>query len=171
MSENTPTRLPRAFVRISVCPVCGYSLQDLAVDANCPECGAVIDRYLYTSVEMQNAVAITRTWCTLGSIAWGILGFVFWFLSMAMLNVNAYYFPGTVGVLSYVAVWAQSVWVLVPIVLSIRWWRRARPLIYKVAITREPQLVRPLSAAVVLNFVGILLLCGGCLLGILGSAS
>ena len=126
MTPPPPARIPAAFIRVSRCPICAYSLKDLADDADCPECGSTIDRDLYTSPQMQDAVAATKTWCTMGIIAWGICAVGYWLLSMAMLNVSNYYFPGSVGTSDYVGVWLQTGIVIAPIAISCRWWRDAR---------------------------------------------
>jgi hypothetical protein len=57
-------------VRVSKCPMCRYSLRDLADDAPCPECGEVIDRVLLRSPNFTGPVSETRYWCTLGTVGW-----------------------------------------------------------------------------------------------------
>ena len=170
MTHHTPSRLPTAFVRVSKCPICRYSLKDLSNDADCPECGHDIDRDLYTSVEMQNAVAVTRTWCTLGIIAWCICGLGYWALNSAQLHTMNYYIPGSSGPLEYTSVWLKACIAIAPVVVSYSWGRNARRLIYRAAVKREPHRVTTLRKAVALNMMGIGLLTGTCVFGLVAQA-
>ena len=169
MTTPPPSRLPSAFIRVSRCPICNYSLKDLAQDAPCPECGQDIDRDLYTSPEIQDAVAATKTWCTMGIIAWIICAVGYWLLSMAMLNMSNFYFPGSIGTNDYIGVWLRTSIVIAPIALACRWWRRARRIIYTLAQKMNPERVRVPRRVIVVNLLGIVLLLGSCFLGIVAS--
>ena len=157
MSENTPTRLPQAFIRVSKCPICKYSLRDLAVDANCPECGAAIDRDLFASSVMREAVNRTKGMCLRGALAWGLLLGLFWLISTIWTAENRISTPGTFIVSKVVLAWLISSSPVVAIGFLIHWWRNARSLIYKNTVIHE-QKTLPLRRAGMLELAGAVLL-------------
>jgi hypothetical protein len=166
MTTQPPSRLPSAFIRVSRCPICNYSLKDLAQDAPCPECGQDIDRDLYTSPEIQDAVAATKTWCFMGVIAWGLIALAYWALSMAMLTVMNGYYPGTFGANHYAGVWCRTAIAIAPIALACSWHRNARRIIYQHAMRRADRAPRTPKRVIAINGLGMGLFLTGCLIAL-----
>ncbi len=128
MSEHTPSRLPTAFVRVSKCPICRYSLKDLADDAPCPECGTEIDRVLFTSTEFNKAVMQTKDWCTLCIGSWAILGAIqFLPVIYAIGTVQS----GQISILGLFFMLFVMVIVLTGLIVSVNWYRNAHLLVYR----------------------------------------
>lgn len=169
-AKPTPSRLPRAFVRVSKCPICGYSLKDIDDDLPCPECGSEIDRDLLTSPEMHDAVRTTKIWCILAVIGWSIFGFGYLAYNMVSFSVKNFYHPGTYGPIHYAAVWLTTGAMVALIVLSCLWYRHTRREIYRFAIRRSPSLAEPPKRVVAAGLAGVLLGLVGCL-GIIGLIS
>lgn len=173
MNAPPPSRLPTAFVRVSRCPICKYSLKDLADDRPCPECGSSIDRDLLTSPEMQDAVAATKIWCTLGIIGWAIIAFGYWAYNMVLLSVLNSYYPGTYGSNHFAGVWCRTAFVIAPIALSCSWHRHARRNLYKFAVTAKHGIAKTPKRVIAVNLPGLLLGILGCigLLALVSAAS
>lgn len=133
MTKQPSSRLPTAFIRVSRCPICKYSLRDIAQDHPCPECGNIIDRDLLTSPEMQDAVAATKTWCTLGVIGWLFIGFAIWLIGMLNIALAQSYAGHIPGPFDFPSVWLRTAFVLAPISLCVHWFRGARPVTYRIA--------------------------------------
>ncbi len=162
MSERAPSRLPTAFVRVSRCPICKYSLKDLDEDLPCPECGNEIDRDLISSPEMNDAIAVTRTWCTLGFIGWGIFAFGYWAYNMILMQVMNGYYPGTYGPNHFAGIWLQTASVLAPFALCISWFRNARRMIYQHAIHRRGRRAKAPKRVILVCLPGLLVGLLGC---------
>ncbi|MCA9276778.1 MAG: hypothetical protein KDA29_12180 [Phycisphaerales bacterium] len=163
MGATPPSRLPSAFIRVSRCPICRYSLKDLAPDAPCPECGQDIDRDLFTSPEIQDAVTQTRAWCTLGIAAWALIAIAYWGMSTAMLSVLNSYYPGVYGANHYAGVWCRTAIVIAPIALSCSWHRHARRIIYRHASRRADRKPTLPKRVIAINGLGMGLFLLGCL--------
>ncbi|MCR9077054.1 MAG: hypothetical protein NXI07_13525, partial [bacterium] len=86
MTDRTPSRLPTAFVRVSRCPICRYSLKDLDEHCPCPECGEQIDRALLHAPSYTGPVSETRFWCALGAAGWLIIGSTILVLTLSGLR-------------------------------------------------------------------------------------
>ncbi len=86
MTGRTPSRLPTAFVRVSRCPICRYSLKDLDEQCPCPECGEQIDRALLHAPSYTGPVSETRFWCALGAAGWLIIGSTILVLTLSGLR-------------------------------------------------------------------------------------
>lgn len=164
MGTPTPSRLPTAFVRVSKCPICRYSLKDLADDAPCPECGTEIDRDLLTSPRMHDAIAVTKSWCTIGFIGWAIFAFGYWAYNMILMEVMNGYYPGTYGINHFAGIWLQTASVLAPFALCISWFRNAKQIIYQHAIRRRSRKAKTPKRVILVCLPGLLvglLGCGG----------
>ena len=162
MTPPPPARIPAAFIRVSRCPICAYSLKDLADDADCPECGSTIDRDLYTSPQMQDAVAATKTWCTMGIIAWVLIAISYWGLSTAGLSVMNSYYPGMYGGNHFLAVWFRTAIAIAPIALSCSWHCSAKRIIYRHAMRRDHREPKTPRRVIAINGLGLGLLLIGC---------
>jgi len=156
MSEHTPSRLPAAFVRVSKCPLCRYSLKDLADDAPCPECGSQIDRELLSSPELRHTVNSAKDWSLSGILSWGVITLLLMLFVLPIQMSN----------------WARrnfelEEYALVAIVLlipslstiaSFRWHFASARIIYRGCIRRNraPRIpIRIISA----SLIGMLLVC------------
>lgn len=162
MGATPPSRLPSAFIRVSRCPICRYSLNDLAPDTPCPECGHDIDRDLYTSPEIKDAIAVTRTWCTLGLIGWCIFAFGYWAYNMILMQVMNGYYPGTYGPNHFAGIWLQTASVSAPIALCISWFRNARRMIYQHAMGRRFRRAKVPKRVILVCLPGLLVGLLGC---------
>lgn len=172
MNSQPPTRLPRAFISVSRCPLCAYSLKDLGENLPCPECGAEIDRDLLNSSEMHDAVVATRTWCTMGIIGWLLIAFGHWAYNMVLFAVMNGYYPGTYGAIHHAAVWLSAGAVIAPIALCGSWHRHARRNIYRIASERSSLAVKTPKRVVAVSLPGIVLGVFGCLwiIALIGAA-
>lgn len=137
MPDNTPSRLPDTVVRVSRCPICKYSLKDLDEQLPCPECGSPIDRDLITSPKMQDAIAATKTWCTLGAIGWTLTGFGIWIVGMASFAFARTYGGLLPGPYDELSVWLRTSSAIAPITLCIAWHIGAKRNIYRSALQRS----------------------------------
>lgn len=163
MTDQHPSRLPTAFIRVSRCPICRYSLRDLPEHRPCPECGALIDADLLTSPKMQDAVAATKTWCTLGILGWLIVAFGYWAVNMVSLSVMNSYYPGSYGPNHFAGVWCRTAFVIAPVALSCSWHRHARQNIYQIANRGTEHRARTPRRVIAVNLPGVLLGLFGCL--------
>lgn len=170
MTPPPPSRLPSAFVSVSSCPICAYSLKDLAVDAPCPECGQAIDHVLLASQDLHNKITETRTWCVLGIMGWCIAAFVFWSYNMIVISIMNSYYPGTYGLIDKAGVWLQTSFVFAPIVLCYSWRRNAKRMIYRAATKHAENKVKTPKRVLLVISPGVLFGLAGCL-GILAMLS
>lgn len=158
MSNEQETQIkPLIQCSVSHCPLCKYSLKDLAADQPCPECGCVIDRDLLTSPEMIDAVGLTKTLCAFGIIGWMVFAFGYWAYNMVLIAVMNSYYPGTFGTNDTAGVWCKTAFVIAPVALCCSWHRHARQRIYQFALKREPCIAKTPKRVVFYSAPGILL--------------
>ena len=162
MEGSQTTRKAQA----SKCPCCRYVLDGLAGNV-CPECGIEIEYGLLVSSEFADSLAITKTWCTLGVISWGIAGAGYWFLSMLQIWVLNGYYPGKYSVHDIAGVYLRSSFVVAPIALCFGWWRGSSRTIYTKAVGRESPRAKVPLRCVIVSLPGILLTTGGLFLFLL----
>ena len=164
MSEHTPSRLPTAFVRVSKCPLCRYSLKDLADDAPCPECGELIDRALLRSPNYIGPISETRFWCMLGSVGWITIALTLLFSYLRASN--------PVNVLSYEGL-SAAILIAIPILFAASlqiWARKARHRVYKALKKSKTGRVQVQIRVMALALIGMLMgvICFGVLIKEIG---
>ena len=159
-AKPTSSRLPRAFVRASRCPICAYSLTDLAPDANCPECGSEINRSLLASHEFRFAVDSTKGWCWHGILSWGFITCLL--LTFGVLIKLQSNMTGRSNDMEQFLLF--TIVLLIPVtatVVSIRWHVVSTRMIYK-RCSRKKRSPRIPIRIVVTTLIGMLLTCTSC---------
>lgn len=142
MGATPPSRLPAAFVRVSKCPICRYSLQGIPRNLPCPECGTEIEYEIVQSPFFRSAVLKTRVWCTAGSVGWAIFAIVWW---IANLNVAGFVIsmPDRQAFEKHWEVWCLSIAGALMSGYLLLWAVRARRLIYFKALKANNKPARP----------------------------
>lgn len=165
MSERTPSRLPAAFVRVSKCPICRYSLKDLADNAPCPECGELIDRALLRSPNYIGPISETRFWCMLGSFGWITIALTLLFSYLRVSNpVNVLSFEGL----------SAAILIATPVLFAVSlqiWARKARRRVYEALKKSKTGRVQVQLRVMILASIGMLVgvVCIGVLIRAIGS--
>lgn len=157
MTGRTPSRLPTAFVRVSRCPICTYSLKDLAEELPCPECGSPIDRDLITSPEMHDAIATTRAWCSMGALGWIITTYAWW-----TANTITIPYSGPVALSEHIDDLISSAGILLLAIYLMLWWFKAKRSIYVLAIRKGARRAKTPLRVPIVAIPGMMLGVFGC---------
>jgi hypothetical protein len=171
MNKNKPTHFSQAFVRVSKCPICGYSLKDLAEELPCPECGVEIIHYLVTHPDMKDAVWMTRRLSALGSVGWFIFAIVWFFVNVGLSKS----FSGNRGPIPISILLSTSMVSIAGLSLAIYlgvWWIQAKKRLYWRSANQNKSAKTPI-AIFIIGIPGLIagVLCCTCLMIVISSNS
>lgn len=111
---------------------------------------------------MHDAIAVTKTWCTIGFIGWFIFAFGYWAYNMVFMGVMNGYYPGSFGSNYFAGIWLQSGSVIAPLAVCLNWFRNAKRTNYLLAMRRRQRNAKVPIRVILVCFPGLLLGLLGC---------
>ena len=167
MDETDIDRIECLSKHVVECLICRYSLIGLEASV-CPECGVTLDEDLIAVAHNHDSIALTKSWATVGVVAWLIVGGVIWLFGAVTISFRQAY--GGVQPTAYdiAGMWFRVLFIIAPIALLIGWARSNRRRLY-FRLLKDPA-YKPKARARVIFVASIAIVLDLCVLLLMGSA-